>query len=747
VAGGLLFPLISLVVLVLVYLTSSRATFWDEVFPVVLSLTLYAVMFGVLLGYLAGCATAGVFLILGRIDEALHGPRPEPEPEPGSGEGEGEPDTARGPAWDQRWYDRFRRVLRALRPFQRGRPIGDAAALFVLVVLLVGPTASFPDWYWPWWVHPLEILVAGGLLAMLYACLRLCGWPWALLMVILGLVVLLVGPTASFPDWDWPWWGHLLWIAVAGGLLAVFYAGLRLCGWPWALLMVVLGGAGALVPHVASRHVFYFTDQPLSQYVPLWLAMLLGSLFGFLVLMIVAMLRARKQGPHVRRSRRAVVATVVVLSAVYGSGSLALLLVSRLPRQRALATVYRLGSAAGEELCWSTQPLDCAWLSKEACDDDLKYLAALPELAELNLLGSNVTDAGLAHLKGLTQLRCLWLANTRITGSGLRHLRGNVGLELLSLENSHVTDEGLASLEHFPSITSLDLADTHVTDAVLIHLRNSRNIQYLFLFRTQVTGTGFAHLAEDPGGGGRPSQDDPAGTAIDGVKQGPALWLILDNAPVTDEGLEHIGKMHAVEVLHLRDTKVTDAGLAHLGKLKALRRLNLRGTQVTGRGLQHLKELANLEFLGLDATPTDDAGLAHLGKLSSLVYVSLEDTEISDAGLAQLKGLTAPKELYLSNTSITDDGLVHLKALAKLDELHLDNTAVTDAGLVHLKGLAKLTDLSLRDTAVTDAGLKHLEGLPSLEYVEVDGTAVSPTAASQFEQATKYRVTVSPAPP
>lgn len=38
--------------------------------------TISFAIIGVLLGYVAGCLTAGVFLILNRIDRALHGPRP-----------------------------------------------------------------------------------------------------------------------------------------------------------------------------------------------------------------------------------------------------------------------------------------------------------------------------------------------------------------------------------------------------------------------------------------------------------------------------------------------------------------------------------------------------------------------------------------------------------------------------------------------------------------------------------------------
>ncbi len=44
------------------------------------------------------------------------------------------------------------------------------------------------------------------------------------------------------------------------------------------------------------------------------------------------------------------------------------------------------------------------------------------DLQQLNLNGTQVTDAGLEHLKGLTRLQTLFLINTQITDAGLVHV-------------------------------------------------------------------------------------------------------------------------------------------------------------------------------------------------------------------------------------------------------------------------------------------------------------------------------------
>lgn len=87
-------------------------------------------------------------------------------------------------------------------------------------------------------------------------------------------------------------------------------------------------------------------------------------------------------------------------------------------------------------------------------DIALPYLRELPQLWELQLENTQVTDAGLDHLKGLTQLRWLSLANSHVTDAGLRHLMGLTHLEQLHLSNTQVTDGGL---QHLKGLTQLYL--------------------------------------------------------------------------------------------------------------------------------------------------------------------------------------------------------------------------------------------------------------------------------------------------
>ena len=65
-------------------------------------------------------------------------------------------------------------------------------------------------------------------------------------------------------------------------------------------------------------------------------------------------------------------------------------------------------------------------------------------VVEVNLIGSEVTDAGLAHLAGLAALKFLHLNDTQVTDAGLAHLTGLTALEVLGLSGTQVTDAGLA---------------------------------------------------------------------------------------------------------------------------------------------------------------------------------------------------------------------------------------------------------------------------------------------------------------
>ncbi len=165
-------------------------------------------------------------------------------------------------------------------------------------------------------------------------------------------------------------------------------------------------------------------------------------------------------------------------------------------------------------------------LGPSASDGELEELLVLglhelPDLSELSLrrsqvtdaglvamqsmvrlqrlaLGPATTDAGLAHVQGLVALQSLDLSGTRITGEGLRLSKDLPDLFILNLSRTGVTDDDLACLKEFPLLSRLQLCDTSITDAGLVHLEDLAELHFLALVGTRVSDAGLAHLKKVP---------------------------------------------------------------------------------------------------------------------------------------------------------------------------------------------------------------------------------------------------------
>jgi len=109
------------------------------------------------------------------------------------------------------------------------------------------------------------------------------------------------------------------------------------------------------------------------------------------------------------------------------------------------------------------------------------------------------------------------------------------------------------------------------------------------------------------------------------------------NAKMDLATLERLGRLPRIGTLILQDTPITDEGLQFLANLTQLQHLSLANTQITDTGLQCLKRMTELEWLNLDST------------------------RVSDAGLEQVKGLPHLRRLVLTHTDVTDDGVKRLR--------------------------------------------------------------------------------------
>ncbi|APZ91637.1 hypothetical protein [Fuerstiella marisgermanici] len=106
-------------------------------------------------------------------------------------------------------------------------------------------------------------------------------------------------------------------------------------------------------------------------------------------------------------------------------------------------------------------------ITDAAVSDILK----LPKVYSLKLKGTAITDAGVAQLVGLTSLRLVDLGRTALTNDALRQLQSLQHLEYLLLNHTQVSDEAVEHIVRMKSLRGLNLVGTAVTSRSLERLQ------------------------------------------------------------------------------------------------------------------------------------------------------------------------------------------------------------------------------------------------------------------------------------
>ena len=129
-------------------------------------------------------------------------------------------------------------------------------------------------------------------------------------------------------------------------------------------------------------------------------------------------------------------------------------------------------------------------------DVGLNHLGKLSNLQRLYLCGTQITDAGLVSLKPLKNLEVLYMGRTRITHAGLveLELKNMTCLKELDLNGTQISDAALMQLEGLVKLRKLDLSFTRCTDNGLSYLKGLTGMQFLSLRSTLVTDAGVAEL-------------------------------------------------------------------------------------------------------------------------------------------------------------------------------------------------------------------------------------------------------------
>lgn len=136
--------------------------------------------------------------------------------------------------------------------------------------------------------------------------------------------------------------------------------------------------------------------------------------------------------------------------------------------------------------------------------------------------------------------------------------------------------------------------------------------------------------------------------------------LELPSTNVSNADLRRISGLSQLRTLDISATKITDQGLKGLGNLQSLKVIRLPEA-ITDQGLQHLQQLPAVEELDLSGTNITDQGLAYLADWKSLKKLSLKHTSVTDEGLERLTHLKQLERLEIFGSQITEEGFSELK--------------------------------------------------------------------------------------
>ncbi len=130
-------------------------------------------------------------------------------------------------------------------------------------------------------------------------------------------------------------------------------------------------------------------------------------------------------------------------------------------------------------------------------DRGVELLAELlPNLEQLNLSESDITDDAFSSISKMNKLSWLSAKRVRINGDGLELLRPLDNLQVLILDNTQIDDSSVVNLKYITTLTTLSLSGTPITDNAIDTLLELDNLKILILVDTHITPAGIEYIRE-----------------------------------------------------------------------------------------------------------------------------------------------------------------------------------------------------------------------------------------------------------
>ncbi len=384
----------------------------------------------------------------------------------------------------------------------------------------------------------------------------------------------------------------------------------------------------------------------------------------------------------------------------------------------------------------------------------LRCLAAMKNLSELDLSGTDISDQSLQNITGLSHLTSLSIQDTNVGDKGAEYLCRIKSLQSLSVRNTHISPEYVARLRRalptcimqLPNGLSIipgskparaDALETArlkadastnpspnnsahaANDLRTIDLpeeswfgeigyadrlfktpenyRNARgqirvpkNAYVFFRFKTR--------QAVNPG-------SDEVFSALRKADIN-CIWLEVNNSarvfsdesdPSMRSALQRIAQFKGLERIEIQGMEMGRAEfpVLNLDGMRKLQDLSIVESRVDGGALAKESVLRRLQSLELDSVVNAGAVLRAL-RNSGITGLSLQKSGVSDENLNEIATMKKLVWLRLTgNKLVSDRGIEKLKGLPRLEVLYLDNCSVSDRGAQKLRSALHLSLLQI----------------------------------------------------
>jgi serine/threonine protein kinase len=288
-----------------------------------------------------------------------------------------------------------------------------------------------------------------------------------------------------------------------------------------------------------------------------------------------------------------------------------------------------------------------------------------------------VTDATPELFKN-HDLSSVNFGGTKVSDAGFEHIRHHKRLHSVVLEFTTASDLTLKKLAELPRLEVVRIDE--VTQGAVDAFVKARPQCHLYWKNNEQKPNGppdsdrtAAKWAVASGGTIRVNA-----VAVDITKEADLPAGRIDIHTISFEGADRAPDPSAMaryaecallEWFGASRTKMTDAALAPLRHATNLRTVLLNSAPVTDEGLAHLARLPKLSTLGLDRTKVTDAGLAQFKDLTELSILNLQETTISDESVPLLSSWKKLRLLDLRGSRITDAGANQLRIALPVCEI------------------------------------------------------------------------------